>query len=203
MIGPVTWESDMSENSDVGLRRRELRGLLSSRFSTRSASSATWSCRSRSTRRPTDPWPTALAIDLGAAVAVRAAAQRDGAAGIQAPADPGDPGRRRAEHVRAGQQPGADPAVLAMAAPRRRGLGRSERGRPRAAVWRVRLRLGARPAHDVRDQPLRSLRPAPDVARVPRDSRRPRCGSSRRSSTASSAIRSTSAGSSRSGARRR
>ena len=66
----------------------------------------------------------------GTARAVRAAAQRDGAAGLQALADALRSRAGGAQHLRAGVERRAAAAVLAMAADRRRGVGPGGRRGP-------------------------------------------------------------------------
>ena len=82
----------------------------------------------------TDPWPTALAIDLGLLSLFALQHSVMARQGFKRSPDQGHPCGCRAQHLRAGQQPGALPAVLAVAAARRRRLGGPARSRPRAAA---------------------------------------------------------------------
>ena len=78
-----------------------------------------------------------------------------------------------------------------------------EPGARHGAQCPVRRRLAARPGLDVSHQPLRPLRAAPGLAAPDGDGRTGLSASARRDRIGSSVIRSTSAGSSRSGRRRR
>ena len=73
----------------------------------------------------TTPFLTALLIDTALLGCVRGSAQRDGAAVVQAMVDADGAVVDRALHVRVVCQPRARSVVLAMAAARRRGVGRS------------------------------------------------------------------------------
>ena len=89
-----------------------------------------------------EPLAISLLVDVAAAPRLRRPAQRDGAAGVQALVDADRARGDGAQHLRAARERRADPAVLAMAADRRR-----RSGRVRAAVlglallWRC-ARLG-------------------------------------------------------------
>ena len=90
-----------------------------------------------STAAPVGPLGTALLINLGLLGAVRGAAQRDGAPGVQALVDAHRAGAGRAQHLRAGCRSLAlIAAVLAVAADRRRGVERRRRRSARGAAAR-------------------------------------------------------------------
>ena len=113
---------------------------------------------------PIGPLGTAVLID-GAARPVRRPAQRHGAARLQAVVDPHRARSRSSAAPTSCVEPGADPAVLAVAADGRRGVGR-RRARPaRATCYGLfARRLGAGADLHVPDQPLRPVRAAPGVA---------------------------------------
>ena len=75
---------------------------------------------------PTAPLRNGAADQSGASEPLRRPAQRHGAAVVQARAGPRRSRGGRAQHLCARQQPRADPALLAVAAARRHGLGRPE-----------------------------------------------------------------------------
>ena len=139
--------------------------------STRSPSSATSrSRRRRSIRASRAARARARWSNLGPAVAVRGAALGHGAARLQARR-----GRRSFPSPPSGR-PTCCSSSLALvvlfallAADRRHGLGGDERGRARSRCAPLYFAgLGDAPVRDRADRPLRSVRPAPGVARLPR-----------------------------------
>src|SRR3546814_3363312 len=88
----------------------------------------------------------------------------DLAAGVQALVDADRARGGRAQHLRAGQQPGAGAAVLAVAAAAAERVAGRRRSGADGAVRAVRAGLAAGAVEHVPDQPLRSVRPAPGLA---------------------------------------
>src|SRR5262249_13440796 len=74
----------------------------------------------------------------------------------------------RAEHLCPVVEPGAAPALLAVAADRRRDLGGSWYREPMGPFRALRRRMADRAPDHVPDQPLRPVRPAAGVAGLPR-----------------------------------
>ena len=133
------------------------------------------------------------------AIAVRRAAQRHGAAGVQALVDAVCCARDRAQHLRAAREPRAHPAVLAVAPDPDRRVGSGNPGDRDRRTGGIARRRRDRARRHVPDQSLRAVRPAPGHQQPdgPRDAGGALQDS--RASTRSCGIRSTSASSSRSG----
>ena len=129
----------------------------------------------------------------------RGPAQRDGAPVVQGALDADRAVADRAIDLRAVRQPRADPAVLAVAADRRRDLVHRKPVGARRAVDAVRLRLGTR-AGRRRSSSTTSICSASGRCGCRSSAGRTRaCRSGRRCRIASSGIRCMSAGSWRSG----
>src|SRR6476620_3529071 len=98
--------------------------------------------------------------------AVRAPAQRDGAAGVQAVVDSLRPRRDRTQYLCSVGESGSGPAALAVAVDYRRGLGGVVNPGAASGVGAVLARLGHRVGVDVHGQPLRAVRAEAGVRRV-------------------------------------
>ena len=150
-------------------------------------------------RRPADP---RAGDQHPAARPVRHPAQRHGAAGLQALVDALRAACRRTHDLRAAGEPGAGPAVLAVAADPGAGLDGDQPGRQSSPSRSCSGWAWPGAAQHLPAQPLRAVRPAPGLGAAARPRTCRRRSSARRSSTSACAIRSISASCSPSGRRR-